>query len=59
MVQQNGQRIQKRHLDVDSGVLSYYWFSLSPEGIISALLAGEKSVSVVWWRSDILLGNLR
>jgi hypothetical protein len=61
MVQQNGQRIQKRHLDVDSNTLaySYYSFSLSPEGIISALLAGEESASVVWWRSDILLGNLQ
>jgi hypothetical protein len=59
MVQQNGQHIQKRHLDVESDALEYYWFSLSSEGIISALLASEKVVSVVWWRSDILLGNLR
>jgi hypothetical protein len=58
MIQQNGQRIQKRHLDVESGALVYYWFSLSPEGIISALLADEKTASVVWWRSDILLGSL-
>lgn len=59
MIQQAGGRIQKRHLDVDSAGLVYYSFSLSSEGIISAILAGEESASVVWWRSDILLGNLR
>jgi hypothetical protein len=57
MVHPTDQRLIKRRLAVDTNDLVYYSFSLSPDGIISALLAGEKNASVVWWRSDTLISG--
>jgi hypothetical protein len=39
-------------IQVDSDELQFNAFSLSREGILSALLADEWNVKVVWWRTD-------
>ncbi|MDR1446481.1 MAG: hypothetical protein LBI90_06270 [Treponema sp.] len=39
-------------IQVNSNELQFNTFSLSQEGILSALLADEWNVKVVWWRTD-------
>ncbi|MDR2608835.1 MAG: hypothetical protein LBC57_10640 [Treponema sp.] len=39
-------------IQVNSNELQFNAFSLSQEGILSALLADEWNVKVVWWRTD-------
>jgi hypothetical protein len=34
-------------------------FSISNEGILSALLADEYSAKLVWWRTDTILGDIK
>lgn len=58
MIHPGEQKILKRHLDVPQSGISYYDFTLSDDGMISALLAGENSASVIWWRSDSLTAAL-
>lgn len=58
VVQPNGQKILRRHLDVNHEEVLYQNFNLSYNGIISALLANEKEVEVVWWRTDSVIDNL-
>lgn len=55
MIHPNGQKIIKRHIEVDHQNVFYHNFSLSSQGIISALLAKEQEVQLVWWRTDTLL----
>lgn len=55
MIQENGGRILRRHLDVDHRDTLYHSISLSPEGIISMLLAEEEKARVLWWRTDSLI----
>ena len=58
MIQPNGQRIIKRHLDYNRDKTVYLNFSLSDEGIISALLATNENAQVVWWRTDTLVDSI-
>ena len=58
MIQTNGQRIIKRHLDYNRDKTVYLNFSLSDEGIISALLATNENAQVVWWRTDTLVDSI-
>ena len=58
MIQPNGQRIIKRHLDYNRDKTVYLNFSLSDEGIISALLATTEKAQVVWWRTDTLVDSI-
>jgi hypothetical protein len=44
-------------IQVSDGELEYNVFNLSSEGILSALLADEYRVKLVWWRTDRLLGG--
>lgn len=55
MIQENGGRILHRHLEVDHRNTLYHSISLSPEGIISMLVAEEEKAKVVWWRTDSLI----
>lgn len=55
MIQENGQKIIKRHLDVDHNETLYYDFCLSPEGILSVLFAGAETADIAWWRTDTLI----
>ncbi len=58
MVQPNGQKILKRHFNIDQSVILYHTFCLSREGIISALIAEKEKARVVWWRTDELIESL-
>ncbi len=55
MVQENGDTVLRRHLDMDHRSTLYHSISLSPEGIISMLLAEEEEARVLWWRTDSLI----
>jgi hypothetical protein len=46
----HGQR--RGFIQVDPGELHFHDFYLSPEGILSALLADEWKIKVAWWRMD-------
>lgn len=50
-------KITRRHLKFDNKDLVYSSFSLSPAGIISALLAQRDCAKVVWWRTDTLVSQ--
>jgi len=52
-------RIHKRLLSVNDDELSYNTLTLSNDGIISALLATPYNASIVWWRTDSLIGEFR
>ncbi len=52
-------RIQKRFLEIRKEELMYNALMVSPDGIISALLATANSASLVWWRTDSLIGEIR
>lgn len=53
----DGRVIRRRSLTVEDSELLFSVFHLSPEGILSALLASESGAKIVWWRSDTLLGG--
>lgn len=57
MLQSENQRILRRHFDVNHNNVLYYNISLSSEGIITALYAGENNARVVWYRTDKLISN--
>ncbi len=52
-------RIHKRTLSVREDELAYNALMLSGDGILSALLATAYDASVVWWRTDALIGEIR
>ena len=52
-------RSLKRTLSVSDDELAYNALMLSPDGIISALLATPYDASIVWWRTDALIGEIR
>ncbi len=52
-------RIHKRTLSVREDELAYNALMLSSDGILSALLATAYDASVVWWRTDALIGEIR
>lgn len=58
MVDPSGNRVIKRLLKFDIDNVLYHSFSLSNEGIISALLAYKENAEIVWWRTDNLMDNL-
>lgn len=55
MVQESGDRSIHRHLEMDHRSILYSSISLSPEGIISMLVAEEDEARVLWWRTDSLI----
>jgi len=55
MIQENGQKIIKRHLNINNSEVLYNDFTLSAEGILSVLLAYEDKANVLWWRTDSLI----
>ena len=52
-------KIMNRTLKVSNDEAVYNAMNLSPDGILSALLAGSYEASIVWWRTDSLIGELR
>ncbi len=55
MVLSDGQRILRRRIPVERENLLYYNFSLSREGIISAVMVQKEKATVCWWRIDSLI----
>jgi hypothetical protein len=45
-------------IEVQADELQYNTFSLSQEGILSAMLVRDLDVEIVWWRTDKFLGAL-
>lgn len=58
MIQPNGQKIIKRHIEYDRTNTVFQNFTLSETGIISALLAKKDNCQVVWWRTDTLIETI-
>lgn len=52
-------RVHQRTIYVDQDELAYNALMLSNDGILSALLATNNNASVVWWRTDALIGEIR
>ncbi len=52
----DGTVLAKSDLDMDDSAISYSSFYLTEEGLLTALLAKENTVDIVWWRSDKLTG---
>ena len=51
----SGHRQRRGFIKVDASELKFHDFHLSPEGILSALLADEWKLQVAWWRMDRFL----
>lgn len=58
IVDPDGSRIIKRLLEFNNDKILFQNFSVSGEGIVTALLAGKEHADVVWWRTDSLLDSL-
>ncbi len=59
ILDRRSRRIYSRTLTVRKDELSYNALSLSRDGILSALLANDYDASVVWWRTDEVVGDIR
>jgi len=53
----NGSGQRRGFIELEAGEARFNNFHLSPEGILSALLADEWKVKVVWWRMDRFMGG--
>jgi hypothetical protein len=51
--------IRRRSLGIKNEELFFNTFSLSNDGILSAILASNYEAQVVWWRTDSLIGEIR
>lgn len=49
-------KIYTRTLSVSPEELTYNAFNLSPDGILSAILAGNDQAAIVWWRANEIIG---
>lgn len=58
MIQEGGQKIIKRHLEIDNSKYLYHVFDLSSDGILSGLFAQETQATVSWWRTDTLIDSI-
>ena len=54
----NSKSFRRFYLRIDPEELLYTAFSLSPDGILSAILASKYEARFVWWRFDKVLGGL-
>jgi hypothetical protein len=53
----SGRVVKRRNLFVEDETVVYKTFTVSPNGILSALVGFEDHVDIMWWRSDRLLGS--
>lgn len=58
LVQLNGQRVLHRRINMDLTQIQYYNFTLSSNGIISAIQVEKDNAKVSWWRTDNLIESL-
>ncbi len=59
LMDSRSRRIQKRILPIQDEELAYSALMLSSDGILSAMLASQFNASIVWWRTDTLIGEIR
>lgn len=59
LMDSRSRRMQRRFIEIRTEELVYNTLMLSPDGIISALLATATNASIVWWRTDALIGEIR
>jgi len=59
LLDRHSRRMHKRTLSVKEDELAYNALMLSSDGILSALLATPYEASLVWWRTDALIGEIR
>jgi hypothetical protein len=52
------QEQRRGFIRVDNEELQYTTFNISAEGILSALLATDEDIRMVWWRTDELIGDI-
>ena len=55
MIQEDGQRVLKRNLDLNHKENLFYTFHLGNTGILSVLLVRDENATVNWWRTDSLI----
>ncbi|MFP4638391.1 MAG: LIC_12708 family protein [Spirochaetaceae bacterium] len=53
----SGRVVRRRNLRLEDEEVFYKDFSVSPEGILTALIGFEDHAQVTWWRSDRLIGT--
>lgn len=58
MLQNETQRLLRRHFDVNHNNNLYYTMSLSQDGIITALYVDKENARVVWYRTDNLIDSI-
>ena len=56
LIDLHSNKIYTRTLAVSADELVYNAFHLSSDGILSALLAGDKQASIVWWKTNAITG---
>ena len=56
LIDLHSNKIYTRILTVSADELAYNAFHLSPDGILSALLAGNAQAEIVWWRTNEITG---
>lgn len=57
ILRSDGTVVRRRYLTVDEDDILFREFDVSPQGILTALVAAEVGVHVYWWRSDRLFGE--
>lgn len=58
LLQPDGSKIIKRHLDIEYNNLVYYNLTLADDGIICAMLSTPETTNFVWWRTDEIIESL-
>ena len=58
IIQNNGQRILNRQLEMDRQKTLFYTFNLSDSGILSVLSVRSDKAYVNWWRTDSLIQSI-
>jgi hypothetical protein len=55
LLRRNGTVIERRYLEIVEEHIHYRDLYVTPRGVLTALLAKNEEVEIVWWRSDRLL----
>lgn len=59
LIDLHSNKIYTRTLTVSVDELAYNAFNLSSDGILSAILAGNERVGIVWWRTNEITGTTK
>lgn len=58
VVREQSPEQRRGFIQVDNDELYFNAFNVSPDGILSGLLADDWQAKIVWWRSDNLIGDM-